>query len=409
MKSMDAAVKIVEQLRRKRHEALLAGGCVRDMLLERPAKDFDVATDATPDQVRQIFKRTLEVGAKFGVVIVFMDSHQIEVATFRTESGYVDGRHPTQVTFAQAQEDAKRRDFTVNGMFYDPIEDKVIDYVDGRRDLESKTIRTIGDPEQRFSEDYLRMLRAVRFSTQLAFRIEPATWAAIQKCAGMITGISAERVAMELEATLIDPNRGVGAAMLIKSRLAENIFPAFVGQDAKFGIKVLSELRQKTDFPLALAAFFAGFNEEFALQKSDALRLSRNQCKHLRFLLTNRGKLLQTEMPIAELKMLVAEPYFWSLYELQRAIQKASPAKAGGIAPLVALRRRIRGWGEEELRPAPLLDGHDLMRLGAVPGPALGQLAEEMYIAQLEGELKTPQDAKAWVRDWLQRHKEEET
>ena len=408
MKSRDAAIKIVERLRRKHHEALLAGGCVRDMLLERPAKDFDVATDATPEQVKQIFKRTLEVGAKFGVVIVFMDSHQIEVATFRTESGYTDGRHPTQVEFAHAAEDAKRRDFTVNGMFYDPIEDKVIDYVDGRSDLDTRTIRTIGDPEERFGEDYLRMLRAVRFSTQLRFRIEPATWAAIKKHAEKITGISAERIAMELEATLVDPNRGAGAAMLIKSGLAENIFPCFVGKEAKFAIKVLSELRQKTDFPLVLAAFFAGFPTKFALEKCQSLRLSKNHYKHLKFLLGNRGKLLEAEMPIAELKMLAAEPYFWGLYELQRATQKASPAKAGGIAPLVALRRRIRGWGDEDLRPAPLLDGHDLMRLGAVPGPALGQLAEEMYIAQLEGELKTPQEAKAWVRCWLQKHKDAE-
>jgi len=418
MTNKQAAIKIIKRLSRNGYQALLAGGCVRDMLLGRIASDYDVATDAKPNDVIKLFKRTLKVGAKFGVVIVLVEGQQIEVATFRAEADYADGRHPGTVTFASAAEDASRRDFTINGMFYDPIKEKVIDYVGGKKDLKKQIIRTIGEPQERFGEDYLRTLRAVRFSTQLGFRIEPKTWSAVCSNAKKITKISGERIAIELESILINTNRSAGAKILIESGLAESIFTGFVGRQGKFAVRVLSHLRKKVDFALALAGFFAGCETEFASEKCRVLKLSRSQNKHIKFLLSNRDKLLEEQMSLAQLKLIASEPYFRDLYELQRAIQLvgAEPTvarKAGdgkkSIAPLVKLRKRIKALGDVELRPKPLLNGHDLIKLGAVPGPGLGQLAEEMYIAQLEGTLQTPKQARQWAEQWLQKRREIES
>ena len=404
MTNKQAAIKVVKRLRADGFQALLAGGCVRDMLLGRRANDYDVATDAQPRDVIRLFRRTLKVGAKFGVVIVLMEGQQVEVATFRTESGYADGRHPAAVRFATAAEDASRRDFTINGMFYDPLTGKVIDYVEGQADLARHVVRTIGKPEERFGEDFLRMLRAVRFSTQLGFVVEPATFSAIRRLAENITKISGERIAIELEGILVDPNRAAGVSMLAESGLAEAIFPAFAGENAKIAAAVLGWLPKKIDFALGLAALFAGCQTEFAVQKCQILKLSRAEAKHVKFLLANRGKLLNDKMSLAELRMIVSEPYFRDLYELQRAIQKAQAGGRRNLAPLVKLQKRIEALGGIELRPKPLLNGHDLIRLGAVPGPALGQLSEELYIAQLEGILKTPAQAEKWATQWLKKH-----
>lgn len=405
MTNRQAAIKVIKRLQQSGFQALLAGGCVRDMLLRRRAKDHDVATDAKPQDVIRLFKRTLRVGEKFGVVIVLFENQQVEVATFRTETGYADGRHPGLVEFATAAEDASRRDFTINGMFYDPLKKEVIDYVDGQADLKSRIIRTIGKPAERFGEDYLRMLRAVRFSTQLGFEIEPSTWSAVCRNAKKITNISGERIAMELEGILVHPNRAAGASMLIESGLVKVIFPVFGSEQAKSAISILGELRKNVDFALALACFFAGCETDFAVRCCGILKLSRNQNKHIKFLLANRNKMLNKQMSLAELKKLLAQPYFWDLFELQKAIQKAKGHDRKGIAPLIALRKRINDLGDVELQPKPLLSGHDLIQLGAVPGPALGQLAEEMYIAQLEGTLQTVSQARQWAKKWLQKHR----
>jgi poly(A) polymerase len=410
MTNKEAAIKIIRRLRSNGFEALLAGGCVRDMLLRRAASDYDVATNAHPEDVMKMFKRTLKVGAKFGVVIVLIEDKKVEVATFRTETSYADGRHPVAVKFAGAAEDASRRDFTINGMFYDPLKKKVIDYVNGRADLKKKQIRTIGRPAERFGEDYLRMLRAVRFSTQLRFTIEPQTFSAICSNSKRITKVSGERQACELEAILVSPNRSAGVLLLAQSGLAEAIFPGFAGEKVKMAIEVLSQLRKKngtsttlgTSFPLVLACLFAGCSTEFAIEKCKVLKLSRNQSKHIKFLLDSRGKLLDEKMSLAQLKLIVSEPYFWDLYELQRAIQRA---ERRSVAALVNLRKRIKALGDVELRPKPILDGHALIRLGVVQGPDLGQLAEEMYIAQLEGKLQTKEQAEQWVQNWLKKHK----
>jgi len=397
-----AALRIIRKLRQHGHEALLAGGCVRDMLLGRRPSDYDVATDARPEQVIRLFKRTLKVGAKFGVVIVMIGDKQVEVATFRTETDYTDGRHPRHVRFASAAEDAQRRDFTINGMFYDPFEDKVLDFVGGQEDLRRRLVRTIGQPAQRFAEDYLRMLRAIRFSTKLGFSIDPATWQAVRAHADRIQAISRERICMELEGILAHPNRATGASLLFESGLAQAIFAGLCSEQAELTAAVLGQLPSKVGLPLALAGFFVPYPTDKALQWAGTLKLSRSQNKHLKFLLAHRGRLLDEKISLADLRRLLAEPYFWDLYALQRAIQKAT---GQSLSPLRKLRRRIKALGDIEFKPKPLLNGHDLIRLGAVPGPTLGQLAEEMYTAQLEGQLSSRPQAKQWVLQWLKEHR----
>ncbi len=405
MTNKQAATKILRKLRRNGFEALLAGGCVRDMLLDKRAKDYDVATNAQPKDVTELFKRTLNVGAKFGVIIVLIENQQVEVATFRTETDYVDGRHPGSVKFTTAAEDASRRDFTINGMFYDPLKKEVIDYIDGQADLRAKIVRTIGRPSERFSEDYLRMLRAVRFSTQLDFAIEPLTWSAICTNSANIAQTSGERISIELEGILVNPNRLAGASMLFDSGLAEVVFPCLLSKHRKTAIEVLGQLREKVDFALALAGLFVGCETDFAIEMSRILKLSKNLTKHIKFLLANRGKLLDDQMSLANLKKILSGPYFGDLYEFQRAIQMAEGGQ-DNTAALENLNNRIKELGNVELQPKPLLNGHDLIHLGAVPGPALGQLSEELYIAQLEGKLHNPQQAEQWVEKWMQRHRE---
>ena len=405
MTNKQAAIKILRKLRSSGFEALLAGGCVRDMLLGRRAKDYDIATSAKPKEVTELFKRTLNVGAKFGVIIVIIENQQVEVATFRTETDYVDGRHPGSVKFTTAAEDASRRDFTINGMFYDPLTKEVIDYIDGQADLRAKIVRTIGRPADRFSEDYLRMLRAVRFSTQLSFAIEPLTWSAICTNSSNIAQTSGERIAIELEGILINPNRSEGASTLSNSGLAEIIFPGLFPKHRKIAVEVLGQLREKIDFPLALASLFVGCETDFAIEMSRILKLSKSQTKHIKFLLANRGKLLDEQMSLADLKKILTEPYFGDLYEFQRAIQMAEGGP-DNTAALESLSNRIKELGDIDLKPDPLLNGHDLIRLGAVPGPALGQLSEELYIAQLEGKLQSSEQAAQWVQKWLKKHRE---
>ncbi|MCX5675205.1 MAG: hypothetical protein NTX87_09360, partial [Planctomycetota bacterium] len=202
------AEAVIVRLREAGHEALLAGGCVRDLLLGRPAKDYDVATSARPEEVLRLFPKALTVGVSFGVVVVADGPLQVEVATFRSDLGYTDGRRPDQVAFTDARHDAARRDFTINGMFLDPAGGEVVDYVGGRKDLEARIIRAVGDPRARFAEDHLRMLRAVRFAAELGFAIDGGTAAAIQELAPKAARVSGERVAMELERLLTAPPEG---------------------------------------------------------------------------------------------------------------------------------------------------------------------------------------------------------
>jgi len=219
------AREIAARLRESGHIAYFAGGCVRDIVRGETPKDFDIATDARPEIVQKLFSRTYAVGAHFGVILVVENGFQYEVATFRSDDAYVDGRHPRAVHFSSPEEDAKRRDFTINGMFYDPVAEKVIDFVDGRTDITAKLVRAIGDPAQRFAEDRLRMLRAVRFATVLDYKIDEQTWNALVANAPSINQISAERIRDELVCIFLSPNRRRGWDLLDSSGLMRVILP----------------------------------------------------------------------------------------------------------------------------------------------------------------------------------------
>src|SRR5512140_2040879 len=221
----NTARKVAARLREQGHIAYFAGGCVRDMVRGLTPKDYDIATDARPENVQALFPRTYAVGAHFGVIIVLENGLQFEVATFRSDDAYIDGRHPTAVHFSSPEEDARRRDFTINGMFFDPAKNEVIDFVGGRDDLKAKLIRAIGDPAQRFAEDRLRMLRAIRFATVLEFQIESETWNALQQASASITEISAERIRDELVRIFLSPQRLRGWHALDRSGLLRAILP----------------------------------------------------------------------------------------------------------------------------------------------------------------------------------------
>src|SRR5437773_9267736 len=226
-----SARKVAERLRERGHIAYFAGGCVRDMVRGLTPKDYDIATDARPEVVQKIFPRTYAVGVHFGVIIVLENGFQFEVATFRSDDAYIDGRHPSAVRFSSPEEDAKRRDFTINGMFYDPVAEEVIDFVGGRSDVAAKLVRAIGDPAQRFAEDRLRMLRAVRFATALDYKIDSQTWDALLASAPSINQISAERIRDVLVRIFISPNRVRGWELLDSSGVMRAIFAELDGMN----------------------------------------------------------------------------------------------------------------------------------------------------------------------------------
>lgn len=396
-----AALHIVKRLRQKGFQAFYAGGCVRDMLLGRRPKDYDVVTDALPQQITRLFRRTLAIGAQFGVIMVLTDGKQVEVATFRTEHGYADGRHPDQVEFATAKEDAYRRDFTINGMFFDPLSRQIHDFVGGQQDIQRRILRTIGPARQRFAEDYLRMLRAIRFAVRFDFAIESATWDAICQLSDHITRISAERVANELEGILTHPNRKQGAAYLHTSGLMAHMFPGFTPQHVEYGLSVMGYLPKNADGPLALAALFAGLDVQRALKMVERLKPSRSLVKQVAFLLKHRGHLADGNIPLAQLKMLAAQPLFQDLFDLEKAIQKAQKAPRAG---LTRIKQRLKNLQGKDIAPRPLLDGHALIALGALPGPMVGRLSREMYIAQLSEQIATEEQARKWVQKWLEKN-----
>ncbi|MCP4708724.1 MAG: CCA tRNA nucleotidyltransferase [Planctomycetes bacterium] len=399
-----AALKVIKLLRNQGYQALLAGGCVRDMLLNRHPKDYDVATNATPKTVSSIFPRTLTIGAQFGVVVVLIESRQIEVATFRSDLSYTDGRRPDKIVYTDTRSDAERRDFTINGMFYDPIDEKVIDYVGGQNDLKKHLVRAIGDPGARFREDHLRMLRAIRFACRFEFSIENNTWLAIIKHASKIKRVSPERIAVELEHILVDPNRVLGIQLSRQSNLIKQIFPALDPNKIEKGIDVIRQLPQRCSFALALAALLSEFDSKNVAKTCRDLRTSNDLRKKTRWLVESR-KILLKSMPLKRgpLKKWLAEPLFETLVQLIRSHLKAQQLPD---TPLRQLRRQINELGDEPISPSRLLGGHELIRLGAQPGPTVGQLVEEIYLAQLENHIKTKADAKKWAQEWLKKHQD---
>lgn len=403
LSSRQAVTKVLRTLHDADHQALLAGGCVRDMLLGHRPKDYDVATDATPEVITKLFPRTLTIGAQFGVVVVLLADHQIEVATFRSDADYHDGRRPSAVSFTNAREDALRRDFTINGMFYDLLNEEVIDYVSGQADLDRGIIRAIGNPEDRFAEDHLRMLRAIRFASRLDFRIEKKTFQAIKKHAPKIADISNERVAMELEHIFADPHRSRGLELAMESGLLPQIFTDLSVSQLQNGTKTVGFLPNNCSFSLVLATFLLNVSPTKVAKLCRQLKISNELRKQVAWLVEHGEKLLQA-IPLTKgrLKQWLAQPLYESLCRLLHAHLQAESLP---LTPLRQLKKQIKELGEEPISPKKFLDGHDLIRLGSTPGPTVGQLAEELYLAQLENHIKTKPQAEAWVKKWLENHK----
>jgi len=375
---------------------------VRDMLLGKIPNDYDIATNATPDTITNLFRRTLSVGARFGVVVVLLGGRQIEVATFRSEDSYTDGRRPGKVVFTDARHDALRRDFTINGMFLDPLTDEVIDYVNGREDLKKGIIRAIGCADERFAEDHLRMLRAIRFACRFDFRIARATEKAIGKHAASLARISAERITGEIERILVDPFRARGMELARKTGLLKVICKSIPSGQLDFGIKVLAQLPARSSFALALAGLLVELDEKSANRFCRQMKISNELRKQTVWLITRRALLLEA-IPLSRgrLKQWLARPLFEPLTLLIRCYLKATGQSE---APLRRLRRQIKELGAEPIAPERLLNGHDLLKLGVAAGPMLGQLMEELYLGQLENQVKNKTQARAWVRRWLGQH-----
>ncbi len=384
----DSALSIIQSLRKEGHVALLAGGCVRDRLLGRVPKDYDVATDALPDRVREMFPRARLVGAKFGVMLVRKFGHDIEVATFRTDGRYSDGRRPDSVSFGTELDDARRRDFTVNGLFLDPVDQRIIDHVGGREDLAGKTIRTIGDPDERFSEDHLRMLRAVRLAARLNFQIETATANAIRRLAPNLQSISPERIWMELEQILTEPTRASGWSLLQSLGLRPHLsshWPADSAKDALTNRRLSALPIRMIDCPLALAAILVGDEVIVGRRICRAFRLSNQTIRRTEWLLRSLPSVPRaTALELADFKSLLSNADWESLLDLAQA---DLTSRGHGQETVEQARWRASLISPEDAAPLPLLTGDDLSALGVSPGPAMGEILRRLYRAQLNDEI----------------------
>lgn len=389
----DAALAVVRRLREHGHQALWAGGCVRDMLLGREPKDIDVATDAPPQRIVSLFRRTRQVGAQFGVVMVGQGRHWIETATFRTDADYTDGRRPDSVRFTDAEHDAQRRDFTINGLFFDPLDEQVIDYVDGQTDLRAGVVRAIGDPAKRFAEDHLRMLRAVRFTHRLGFSLDPETAAAIRTHADKITRISPERIREELEKMFVHPARAGAVAMLNELGLLEYVLPGTSKPPEQFhaAVSIMAALPATAGFLVAMAALLNDRSPHEAAGLARSLRCSNQQVHHIRWLIAHQDAPSQAEsLSLAAFKKLVAHPLIEELLTLYEA---ACTARGEDGQALAALRRRWSQIAPDQLTPPPFITGEDLLALGLSPGPRFKTILSSLYEAQLNEEITTREQA----------------
>ena len=423
---------LVDRLRAAGHIAYFAGGCVRDLVRGQTPKDIDIATDARPEEVQKIFRRTYAVGAHFGVIVVLENDWQFEVATFRSDGAYLDGRHPVAVNFSSPEEDARRRDFTINGMFFDPPNAAVIDFVGGREDLAAGIVRAIGDPAQRFAEDRLRLLRAVRFATVLEFEIEPVTWEAIGRAALGIGEISAERIREELVRIFLSPHRARGWDLLDASGLMKQVLPELeamkgCAQPPQFHPEgdvfrhtrlMLDLLPDEVSLPLVLSVLFHDIGKPPTSSVDEAGRIRFNGhdrlgaemtetlMQRLRF---SRAEIDATveavrqhmvfkdvpNMRVAKLKRFMARPTFADELELHRVDCVSSH---GMLDNYEFLRRKRAEFANEPIIPPPLVKGDDLIALGMKPGPQFGEILEAVETRQLEGELRDRDEALAWVR-----------
>jgi poly(A) polymerase len=427
----ERAASVVRRLRDAGHTAYFAGGCVRDRLLGRTPADYDVATSAPPELVRALFPRTVPVGVQFGVVLVLLGDERVEVATFRADDAYVDGRRPVAVHFGTAEEDAQRRDFTINALYWDPLTDEIIDFVGGRADLAAGTIRAIGDARARIAEDRLRMLRAVRLAARFGFTIDPATHAAIVAAAPTVVDMAAERIGDEIVKVLTEGRARRGFELLAETALLDAVLPEVaamrgVRQDPDHHpegdvwvhtLLLLAQLEPGVRETLALGALLHDVGKppcaavrdgritfwrhpargaEMALAICQRLRRSRETWERVAYLVANHLRLVQApEMRLATLKRMLAEDGFDELLELARMDALA----ASRDLRFVEFCERKRDELRETVRPPRLLTGDDLIALGYRPGPTIGRILHTVEDAQLGGEIHTRDEALALVRD----------
>jgi putative nucleotidyltransferase with HDIG domain len=422
----ELAKHIIRVLRDHQHKAYLVGGCVRDRLLHLVPKDYDVSTDATPDQLCTYFPHAQTVGAHFGVVLVHDEyGIQVEVATFRSEGAYTDGRRPTQVRFeTDPALDAKRRDFSINGLMEDPFSGEVLDYVQGRPDLAERVVRAIGDPVERFEEDHLRMLRAVRFAARLGFSIAPQTLDAISQLAPSITKISAERIRDELIRIMTEGGARRGLELLDQSGLLQQILPevkAFQGvpQPPEFHpegdvwthVLLMLDSLQAPSATLAFAVLLHDVGKPPTFRRADRIRfdghaevgarMARVILNRLKFsneaieqitsLVANHMKFKDVQqMRTSTLKRFLRLPEFEEHLRLHRLDCLASNGRTDAYR---FVREKQQEFSQEGLRPVRLLNGHDLIRAGYKPGPLFARALESIETAQLEGEIHTSEEA----------------
>lgn len=429
----DAAVSLARRLKEAGHQALFAGGCVRDRLLGKEPKDYDIATSATPAQVTRLFPGSNEVGAHFGVVIAKCRGHHVEIATFRTDGSYRDGRRPDSVTFSTPEEDARRRDFTINGLFEDPSTGELIDHVGGRADLDARVLRAIGNPADRFAEDSLRLLRAVRFAVTLGFEIEPATWSAMVEHADGLARISPERIRDEFSRILVLPKRARGLELLVDSGLIRHFLPEVLDligcdQPPEFHPEgdvythtriMLEMLGDHPPLELCLAVLLhdiakpptrtfdpeAGrirFNGHDAMGATMAeeilrrLRYPNDVIESVSFMVSRHMQFMNVrQMKVSKLKRFMAAPTFPLEIELHRVDCGSSNGFTDNLEFVLAKREE---FAAAPLIPPPLVTGRDLIALGQSPGPRFKELLEAVETEQLEGRLTDPESALEWIK-----------
>jgi poly(A) polymerase len=444
MTEREFAVDVVRRLQEAGFQALWAGGCVRDEQLGLVPQDYDIATNARPEQVQQLFRRTVAVGVSFGVVEVLGPRQpgellKVQVATFRSDCGYSDGRRPDQVTYASAREDALRRDFTINGMFFDPLQEQLLDFVGGQADLQARVLRAIGEPDVRFTEDKLRLLRAVRVATRFDLTVEAATLAAIRKMAEQVNVVSAERIAEELRKLLLLPQRVRGMNLLFEVGLVAAVLPELLpmrglpqgSPHAPAGdlwdhvMRVLDLLGPEPSFPLALAAllhdvgkprtvgrtpdrytfyFHEHVGRRLASEICLRLKLSNAERERVEWLVEKHQILSDArQMRTSKLKMLLVHAGIRELLTLHRADALASGHATEHVDYCEFL---LQEWNAEELDPPPVLTGHDLMRHGIPQGPLYKHLLDAVREAQLDGTVKTLKEALQLVDQLMSSHQQ---
>lgn len=439
MTPREQAEEIAKVLRRHGHVAFFVGGCVRDLLLKQEPADYDLATDATPDEVMKIFPESYDVGAKFGVVLVPVSlggsasahAGSVEVATFRSDVGYSDGRHPDEVRFSKSpEEDVQRRDFTINGLLMDPVTNEVLDFVGGRRDLEAKIIRSIGDPDRRFEEDKLRMLRAVRFAARFGFAIDPKTFTSIRRLAPEIRQVSRERVRDELTKMLIEGQAREAFLLLDEIGLLHELLPEIeamkgVQQPPEFHpegdvfvhtLLLLEKLPQPCPTTLAWGALLHDVGKpptfrvapdriRFDEHVDVGVKMAERICHRLRFSNDDTEKVLALvgnhmrfgdvqKMKDSTFKRFVRLPHFDEHLELHRIDCQASH---GNLSLYDYTREKMASLPPEAIRPAPLITGDDLIVAGYVPGPQFKEILRSVEDAQLEGRLQNKDEARSFV------------